>query len=67
MDITLFKKSKTSQVLPRITEYSTSIKKDIDVVRTFGNLLPSGDLRSAVLENVKGYMRKLLQYLKPIM
>ena len=26
--------------------------------KTFGDLLPSGDLRDAVLKNVKGYMRK---------
>ena len=54
------KNQKTLQALPkelRIT--AQALKKDMDDIRkTFGNLLPSGDLRSAVLKNVKGYMRK---------
>ena len=51
---------KTLKALPdelRIT--SKALKKDLDKIRqTFGDLLPSGDLKEAVLKNVKGYMRK---------
>jgi len=51
---------KTLKALPdelRVT--SKALKKDLDKIRqTFGDLLPSGDLKEAVLKNVKGYMRK---------
>ena len=41
----------------RIT--SQALKKDLDEIRkTFGDLLPAGDLKNAVLKNLKGYMRK---------
>jgi len=41
----------------RIT--SQALKKDLDQIRkTFGDLLPAGDLKDAVLKNLKGYMRK---------
>ena len=54
------KGQKTLAALPkdlRIT--AKALKKDMDDIRkVFGNLLPSGDLREAVLKNVKGYMRK---------
>jgi hypothetical protein len=38
---------------------SKALKTDIDKIRkTFGDLLPAGDLKNAVLKNLKGYMRK---------
>ena len=54
------KGQKTLAALPKDLQVtSRALKTDMDKIRkTFGDLLPSGDLRDAVLKNVKGYMRK---------
>ena len=54
------KGQKTLAALPKdLRVTSNALKKDMDMIRkTFGDLLPAGDLRNAVLKNVKGYMRK---------
>jgi len=54
------KGQKTLKALPKELQVtSQALKKDIDQIRkTFGDLLPSGDLKTAVLKNLKGYMRK---------
>ena len=54
------KNQKTLQALPKeLRTTAQALKKDMDSIRkTFGDLLPSGDLRNAVLKNVRGYMRK---------
>jgi hypothetical protein len=54
------KGQKTLAALPKDLQVtSKALKTDMDKIRkTFGDLLPSGDLRDAVLKNVKGYMRK---------
>ena len=54
------KGQKTLAALPKdLRVTAQALKKDMDSIRkTFGDLLPSGDLRDAVLKNVKGYMRK---------
>ena len=54
------KGQKTLAALPKdLRVTAKALKTDMDSIRkTFGDLLPSGDLRDAVLKNVKGYMRK---------
>ena len=54
------KGQKTLAALPKdLRVTAQALKKDLDSIRkTFGDLLPSGDLRDAVLKNIKGYMRK---------
>ena len=54
------KNQKTLQSLPKDLQVTAKrLKQDMDKIRkTFGDLLPSGDLRDAVLKNVRGYMRK---------
>ena len=54
------KGQKTLAALPKdLRVTANALKKDMDTIRkTFGDLLPAGDLRNAVLKNVKGYMRK---------
>ena len=54
------KGQKTLAALPKDLQVtSRALKTDMDKIRkTFGDLLPAGDLRDAVLKNVKGYMRK---------
>ena len=54
------KGQKTLAALPKdLRVTANALKKDMDTIRkTFGDLLPSGDLKDAVLKNVKGYMRK---------
>ena len=54
------KGQKTLAALPKDLQVTArALKTDMDKIRkTFGDLLPSGDLRDAVLKNVKGYMRK---------
>ena len=54
------KGQKTLKALPKELQVTAqALKKDIDQIRkTFGDLLPSGDLKTAVLKNLKGYMRK---------
>ena len=54
------KGQKTLAALPKdLRVTAKALKTDMDDIRkVFGNLLPSGDLREAVLKNVKGYMRK---------
>jgi len=38
---------------------SQALNKDLlEIKKTFGELLPAGDLKDAVLKNLKGYMRK---------
>ena len=51
---------KTLQSLPKDLRVTTqALNKDLnDIKKTFGDLLPSGDLKEAVLGNLKGYMRK---------
>tara|TARA_Y100000593_G_scaffold28779_1_gene57549 strand:- start:2634 stop:6893 length:4260 start_codon:yes stop_codon:yes gene_type:complete len=54
------KGQKTLRALPKELQVTAqALKKDIDQIRkTFGDLLPAGDLKTAVLKNLKGYMRK---------
>ena len=54
------KGQRTLAALPKdLRTTAQALKKDLDQIRkTFGDLLPSGDLKDAVLKNLKGYMRK---------
>ena len=54
------KGQKTLASLPKdLRPTSQALKKDLDGIRkTFGDLLPSGDMKEAVLGNLKGYLRK---------
>ena len=54
------KGQKTLTSLPKdLRSTSKALSKDLnEIKKTFGDLLPSGDMKDAVLKNIKGYMRK---------
>ena len=54
------KGQKTLASLPKdLRPTSQALSKDLnEIKKTFGDLLPSGDMKDAVLKNIKGYMRK---------
>jgi len=54
------KGQKTLKTLPKELQITAKALGDEmnNIRKTFGDLLPEGDLKTAVLQNVKGYMRK---------
>ena len=54
------KGQRTLNSLPKdLRVTSQALNKDLlEIKKTFGELLPAGDLKNAVLKNLKGYMRK---------
>jgi len=50
---------KLSQLPKQLQETAENLNKElIDTKKTFGNLLPKGDLKNFILNNLKTYMRK---------
>ena len=50
---------KLSQLPKQLQETAENLNKElIDTKKTFGDLLPKGDLKNFILNNLKTYMRK---------